>query len=245
MLKKIEKMQKWMAEIIFPAFCAGCGKEGNLLCPECFNRLPIRSNINCFYCQKRLAGETLSCPKCKRKAHSSLEAIFVASEWEDETIKKVIYGLKYLYIKDYSKVLAQIAIDFLQKTFLKERMASNYFFVPVPLHPKRLAWRGFNQAQEIAQIIGRELDIPVMHLLERSRYTLPQAEIKDKKSRRENIASAFRPGKEYLIIPEAIGNKNAILVDDVSTTGYTLNECAKSLKSFGLKKIYGLVIARG
>jgi len=243
--KIINNIQKWLLEIFFPTFCAGCGKEGQLLCPDCLNKIPIRSGINCFYCGKRLAGETLSCSKCKNKFHSSLEAVFIVSEWESELIKKSIYNLKYLFIKDYSKVLAQITLIFLQKTALIEAIKTDSLLIPVPLHPRRLAWRGFNQAEEIAKIIGQELDIPVLNILERNKYTLPQAEIRDKKDRRKNIASAFRPDKLSPGLLETFKNKNIILIDDVSTTGYTLNECAKAIKPLGFKKIFGLVIARG
>lgn len=246
MLKILKKIQEQAKEILFPAFCLGCGKEGSLLCPECFKKLPIHSSISCFYCGKRLPQDIKICARCRNKHRPSIENIFIASEWEEELIKKAIYDLKYLFISDYSAVLSQIMADFIQKTAINALFEQNSAIIPVPLHPKRLSWRGFNQAEEIAKIVGSKFNIPVLNIIERVRYTAPQAEIKEKSERRRNISSAFRLNKKALLgLPEPIKEKNVLIIDDVSTTGYTLNECARAIKPFGFKSVYGLVIARG
>ncbi len=111
--------------------------------------------------------------------------------------------------------------------------------IPVPLHPSRLREREFNQSAILASVIGDKLGIPVLtDILLRERYTRPQVEL-DMKERKKNVVGAFSAQNEELII-----DKEIILVDDVYTTGSTVNECAKALKKNGAKKVCVVTIAR-
>lgn len=117
--------------------------------------------------------------------------------------------------------------------------SSPYYLIPVPLHPKRLREREFNQSAIIASEIEKRLGIPVLtDILIRQHHTKSQVEL-DMKERRRNVVGAFTARNE-----DVIKDKNLILVDDVYTTGSTVNECAKTLKRNGAGKVYVVTIAR-
>ena len=111
--------------------------------------------------------------------------------------------------------------------------------MPVPLHKDKLAERGFNQAELIGEYISKKMEIPMKNALARSRKTESQVKLSGDE-RRKNLESAF-----VCINKRAILDKHILLVDDVTTTYSTLDECAKELKSAGAKKIFGLVVAKG
>ncbi len=118
--------------------------------------------------------------------------------------------------------------------------------IPVPLHPRRLRWRGFNQSLLLAEHIAEELTpllkIEVLDILSRARFNQPQMKIKNYQERLQNVKDifTFRPDTD----PSLIKNKSILLVDDIATTGATLEECAKVLKSAGAKKVFAAVVAR-
>jgi ComF family protein len=107
--------------------------------------------------------------------------------------------------------------------------------VPVPLHPSRRRERGFNQAEDLARHVG----LPIVAALRRARRTLPQADLPESK-RHGNVKNAFAPGKDGRLIPGLI----VVLIDDVSTTGATLDACARVLKECGAREVRALTAAR-
>jgi ComF family protein len=117
--------------------------------------------------------------------------------------------------------------------------------VPVPLHRRRERWRGFNQAELLAENLGKNLspgyDIPILKILKRKKFTAPQMKIKNYKEREKNIRSAFILNDPLEV---ELKNKKILLIDDISTTGSTLLECAKVLKSAGASSVWGMVLAR-
>ena len=116
--------------------------------------------------------------------------------------------------------------------------------VPVPLHRWRLRWRGFNQAEIAAERISESLGWSVAaDAIKRVRNPKPQADMPDKQSRIENMLNVFAcPPKNDL---SYLAGKTILLIDDVSTTGSTLNDCARALKGVGAKEVIGFVFARG
>jgi len=163
----------------------------------------------------------------------------------------MIYECKYRFIKDLAAVLGDLLILFLnQSGFFRQYAFSNpdsFLFTPAPLHKRRFAWRGFNQAELIAVQLNKHLKIPLAaNLLKRTRHTPPQMDIDDKIARIQNVKNAFKlnPDLEPGEITD-IKNKIVILIDDVCTTGSTLEQCAEALKPLKPKEIWGLVVARG
>jgi ComF family protein len=111
--------------------------------------------------------------------------------------------------------------------------------IPVPLHPKRLRWRGFNQAVLLAREVGRSWQVPVdPFILFRSRETPPQTQL-DEGERRKNVRGAFalNPAK-------SVQGKVLLLVDDVYTSGATVNECSRVLTRAGAREVHVLTLAR-
>ncbi len=113
------------------------------------------------------------------------------------------------------------------------------FLVPVPLHPLRRRERGYNQAEVLARAIGKRMGIPVLDILQRVRNTTTQTHF-DRKQRMKNLHKAFK-----IRSTPSIEKAQILLVDDVLTTGSTLDECAKELLAAGSGPVYALAIGRG
>ena len=194
----------------------------------------------CIGCGK---FDTLLCINCYEKINFypltiqseiqnwSLEKIIVAAQYEG-VIKKLITTLKYQSVKDIGQTLARIiyyATNFPQVDSITS----------VPLHQKRQRQRGFNQATEIALELSRLTQIPFARLLKRTKHSQPQAKISDKNKRLSHLKNTFALNQKVANL------KSVLIIDDVTTTGTTLNECAQVLTQAGIKKIYGLAVAHG
>lgn len=214
-------MGEFILDLLFPIRCLGCGQEREFICSTCFEEIPLNKEPPLISQEPTLAG------------------LMVASDYDYPLVKQAIHRYKYDFVKDLAKPLGQLMIKKLTATLY--RKGTPFILIPVPLHKKRLRWRGFNQAELLAEVISQEIKIPLIsNLLVRARHDLPQVQIKSSQERKENIKHAFklRHGLD-------LENKTIILVDDVSTTGATLEECAKVLKPLQPKQIWGLVVARG
>jgi ComF family protein len=111
--------------------------------------------------------------------------------------------------------------------------------IPVPLHPKRLRWRGFNQSLLLARRVSHMYQVPIdPFLLYRNRETPPQTQLTEDE-RRKNVRGAFA-----IASGEALKEKNVLLVDDVYTSGATVNECCRVLVRGGAREVYVLTLAR-
>ncbi len=219
-IKKLKSLKKFILDIFFPSFCVSCKKEGSFLCSLCKEKIEIYqtpTNIN----QK-----------------SKIKKLYCATDYKQKTVSNLIHTLKYDFIKETSSSATEILIKHLKIAGFSPK--KEHIIIPVPLHKKRLKWRGFNQSEIIAEKIGKHFNIPVYkNILYRIKYTDPQTKQKDRKDRIKNIKNAFLCKNE-----KEIKNKEIILVDDVTTTGSTLKECAKALKTQTKKDIIAMVIAK-
>jgi len=225
-------------DIIFPKNCLSCQKEGSYLCQPCFDKIPVNSSTPCYICQKRSPDGRL-CPACRKNHPAELTGLLIASDWNNMLVRQIIYECKYRFVKELAIPMAKIMTKFIVKNW--ELRIKNSVLIPIPLHKRRLSWRGFNQAELIAVQISKLNDIPILNnVIRRSRHTPPQMEIKNKVSRTDNVRDAFSVDRK-----SDITNKIVILVDDVCTTGSTFNECAAALWTLRPKEIWGLALARG
>jgi len=136
----------------------------------------------------------------------------------------------------------------MKKIYLQFSLPLPDLIIPVPLHDRRLRWRGFNQSLLIANYLSQELitnlEIETSDkIILRSKHTRPQMTIRNRRERIQNVANVFVFNETEENI-NLIKNKTILLVDDITTTGSTLFECAKVLKQNGAKKVYGIVLAR-
>jgi len=225
-------MWKTILDILFPIQCLGCNQEGKFLCHSCFKSIPLNTK-------------------------ETKDNLLISSYYKNQLVKELIHRYKYDFVRDLAKPLSLLMIE-----RLKRENIENLILVPIPLHTKRLKWRGFNQSELLAREIGKKMDIPIFdNILIRTKYSLPQAKIQNADLRRENIKDSFELRKPLLTspyqernnllnnsLPDKGGlgwvNKNIILVDDICTSGSTLDECVRALETLKPKNIYKLVIAR-
>ncbi|MCK5319870.1 ComF family protein [Candidatus Parcubacteria bacterium] len=237
-------------DLLFPIECLGCGKQGKWLCAECLKKLEVNSRQHCLNCKiENNFGEL--CHECKKNFY--LDGVLAAGNYEDKLIAQLIKQYKYYFSKKIADILGDFLLFFLrnlnsQMILLPAKKENapefiggqdNYYIMPVPLHKRRLRWRGFNQAEEIAKILAKKLNIPlILNQLSRQKYSKPQAKT-DSQKRKTNISGCF--GCQG----DSLDGKNIILIDDVVTSGSTLNECAKVLKEKGAREVWGICVARG
>jgi ComF family protein len=152
----------------------------------------------------------------------------------DEVIRKAIHQLKYRNLKAISPCLAELLADYLSSNPLPGEA-----LVCVPLHPWRLRERGYNQSSLLARDLGRRIDLPVIEdCLIRVKQAQPQVRAVDVEERRRNVVDAF------VCRDEKLSGKQIILIDDVCTSGATLESCAAALKNKGAVSVWGLTLAR-
>lgn len=228
-------------DLVFPKECAGCNKEGQWLCPDCREQIKFFFPQTCLICDKEVK-EGILCRKCSPGRH--LKNIIPIMDYNNEIVASVIKYWKYYFIKDISRDLAHVIVRHLEhqqkgSSFLYKYInSSSTLLIPVPLHPKRLKRRGFNQATEVAESLSEYFDLPLSCQLHRIQNKKPQTKLSGKE-RENNLKNCFAwKGGD-------LSGYKVVLIDDVVTTGATMFECASTLKANGAKNILGLAVARG
>lgn len=226
---------------VYPPSCALCGdllgKNERYICAACEVSLPHVTEPACFKCGKEISdNETELCEDCSRHIRSFVRG-FPAMNY-DEMFQESIAAFKYHGKRDYGKYFAyEIA-----RSRGKDIAGVNpEALIPIPLHKKKLRKRGYNQAEVIARELGRKLDIPVDDkILIRTVNTLPQKRL-NSIERENNLKNAFQSREKR------VKYNKIMLVDDIYTTGTTVEACTKVLHEIGVKDIYytSICIGRG
>lgn len=151
---------------------------------------------------------------------------------------ELIRELKYSRRLHFAGEVAELAKRAFDDPRLAPAKADRWPLVPVPLHRRRLRWRQFNQAHEIARPLGRSLGMPVIQVLKRIRPTVTQTRL-SRRQRQKNLKGAFE------VIEEVAGWPGVVLIDDVFTTGSTVNECSRVLRHAGVQKVVVVTAMRG
>ncbi len=235
-------IKEFIIELFFPRFCLFCKKEGSWLCEDCQAILDLPSQVFCpFHSYPKPVLDFKICKSCRKK--TSLTGLIIPFSYQNPRIKKLIEIYKYPpFLKELSLPLAQLIksyfslIEFFSTTSAQK--PGDFVLVPVPLHQKRERWRGFNQAKEITLHLSQFWQIPMIEVLIRKKETLPQIELEEEE-RKENLKDAFE-----ILDFEPISQKKIFLIDDVFTSGATLEESAKVLKKAKPKEIWGICLAR-
>lgn len=159
-------------------------------------------------------------------------------------IKTGIKKIKYRFVSDLAEELINlIPSSSLQIFPLTTNNSQPITLIPIPLHPSRLKFRGFNQAEVLGRLAAKRLNTPVrVDLFKRVVKTIPQVEVKDRKKRLENMEGVFQVNNSTM---KQLSNETIILFDDVYTTGATLRSAANVLKRAGAEKVWGISLAHG
>jgi ComF family protein len=230
-----------LLSLFFPPHCAACGATtpgGVHLCESCARQARRIKAPFCDRCSEPFDGAidtAFVCANCAgRKLHFDCA---VAPYLSRGVVREFLHRFKY----DHQRYLRQPLADWLGHALEDRRLQDRPFdgLVPVPLHSARFRERGFNQAALLAELLSRRAGVPLLPCLERTRYTTTQTRL-DRHQRMENLRNAFRV-RETASVP----GRHLLLVDDVFTTGSTVDECARVLLLAGAASVRVATVARG
>lgn len=238
----IGQINRFVLDLVFPKICLKCQLENEIICDKCLQSIEPLAIQYCPVCEKSVTENGILCSDCKSKSAPICQMIASAS-YKDRLLSRAIHTFKYRFVSGLSYPLGRIMLEGLKRN-LREPID---IIIPVPLHPRRLRWRGFNQAQLLARFISQNLlpgmEIPVVcDVVFRKKYTPPQMKIRNYQQRLENLKDSFVASDK--LRPNHFKKKNILLVDDICTTGATIFECAKTLQMLKPKKIIATVLAR-
>jgi ComF family protein len=230
-LPQVAKLKGIALDLLFPQRCVGCGKEGDFICPSCRRSLARITPPICPRCGTPQPNGVL-CPACV-SWRAEIDGIRSPFRF-DGVMRQAIHQLKYQNLRALAAPLAELLQD-----YLVTNPVPGEVLVPVPLHRKRLRERGYNQSSLLAQELGRLINLPVVdNCLVRQKHAPAQARSSTADERRGNVAGAFACRDRRL------QDKPVILIDDVSTSGATLDAAAAALKAAGATSVWGLVLAK-
>lgn len=228
---------KYILNLLYPARCPVCDRPapfGTDLCPDCLQALPVIGTRRCKKCGKPVEDFEKYCEDCSKNPHVYTCGLGIFLY--DEQMKKTMAFLKYKGRREYGAVLGRLVYERARGELLRWRPQA---VVPVPIHPERKTERGYNQAEEIARPIAELAGIRLCpDLLVRMERTGPMKKL----TRAERFANmknaiAVRPGS---IVPDRI-----LIVDDIYTTGATIDAAAGALRDAGARQIYFLSVCIG
>lgn len=222
-----------LLDVVLPINCLGCGRGRSFLCPDCLESFPRLDSPFCSICAD--PGVTGACRNCQNLANTGSLGIqgIRAPYLMEGLVSDAVHSFKY---RNYRVAAPTLALALSQ--YLNNNPLPGDILAPVPLHRKKLRERGYNQAGLLARELAKETGLPFDgNLLARTRHAPAQASSGSRQQRRDNIEGAFECRR-------ALAGQSIILVDDVCTTGSTLNSCARALKEAGAGPVWGLALAR-
>lgn len=238
----LQLIGNFLINTLFPIDCLGCGQEGNFLCDDCQATFDVSSFR---YCLCREPSRVWSKGKCAKCLGRKLDGLYSALNYQEPRVRQLIHLFKYKpYLKGLAGPLANFIWSHLKILEMQGEQAlsaiNSFVLMPVPLHKQRQRERGYNQAAELTKELAKKLGKPLLNdCLIKIKKTIPQVKLREKE-RRENIRGAFLVKNTV-----KINGQKIVLVDDVYTTGWTMEECAGVLKKAGAEQVWGMVIARG
>ncbi len=214
----MRKLLNFWLDFIWPQFCLDCGKEGKICCDVCFKILEL------------LPPDTKPWDK---ENNFSFNACYVCLDYDNNLVKKLIKYYKYNYLEN----LADFLTNILARQARKLHLPANTIITNIPLHKHKRKQRGFDQTEILAKKLAKQLNLEYQPLLKRVKKTKIQAQL-SKQDRLKNIQGAF-------VLKKQISTTNTILLlDDIATTGATLNQASTILKQAGFSNIICLVLAK-
>lgn len=235
---KPKSLWAWTLDALFPRrcpICDGLAPKGLLACPDCVRLLQRIEAPTCMKCGKALrAMEEELCPNCRKRRFSFAYGVCLY-HYDGVTaasMARIKYHGRREYLDFYGKESARLAGAQLANMHVEA-------LVPVPVHRSRLKQRGYNQAEVLAEVLGRELDIPVLADALCRRKKTAALKTMGAGERLKSLCNAFYAGA---LPPEL---KSVCLVDDIFTTGATMEACARALKAAGVERVYCFSLCTG
>ncbi len=238
----------WLMDWLYPPRCRACagrihGRDAEYFCPACQQHIQLVTHPLCDRCGRPFpdaAGDDHTCGACLFRppsfASARAWACYPREEIEEHPLRQVVYKFKYGRKVSLGKPLGRV-MTLGCREFLEGRRFE--LIVPVPLHSRRLRWRGFNQSLLLAQQISRACQVAAdPFVLRRARPTPPQTQLPEDE-RRRNVRGAFTLNPD-----RPINGKGILLVDDVYTSGATVNECSRVLMRGGAREVSVVTLAR-
>jgi ComF family protein len=213
-------------DALFPPLCLNCSaylekdEKENLLCSDCLASIVVRR-----FAEPR-PGFVLGS----------------ATDYRHPAVRKLIHRFKYDGCLAAGRPLAGLLRQYILRSGLNERISEDTILIPIPLHPKKMRERGFNQTEEIGRELNRFLPFKLENrILQRRKYTRPQASLKNETERKKNMAGAFRLNPKE---SARLNGRDIVILDDVYTSGETIKEAIRTLRQARVKRIIVLVVAK-
>jgi ComF family protein len=220
-----------LLDLIYPPRCVLCGRHGSFICDACVAGLPRADGARCDRCWLPL-GPQAFCHACDEHPSpvSSLRSVFRY----DGEVRRLVHAFKFGGISALGPKLGLL----MTQTFDEQGLEAEVI-VPVPLAGARRRTRGYNQAELLARELGKGTWVPLSEALRKRRLGPPQAGSASAEERRRNVAGAFEVSR-----PGEVAGLRVLLVDDVATTGATLDACALALFAAGASDVLAITLAR-
>ena len=238
----------WLVDWLYPPRCRACakifyGRDAEFFCPPCWEKIRLVTRPLCTLCGRpfpdassgdHVCGGCLARPPHFKRAWAW--ACYPREEAEEHPLRQAVQKFKYGRKVSLGKALGRLMARGCGE-FLSDCAAD--VIIPVPLHPRRLRWRGFNQALLLGRQLSRAYRIPAdPFTLRRIKETPPQTQLNEEE-RRRNVRGAFA-----LAPDRSVEGKKVLLVDDVYTSGATVNECSRTLWRAGAEEVCVVTLAR-
>ena len=234
---RVKNVPEMLTGLLFPRRCPVCDRPvkpfGEYACTECIRKVRPISPPRCLKCGKKIRSESALCADCtQRKRYFDRGRIL----YEYDDAAGSVYRFKYSGRREYAESYARDTVRYLGDYIASEKPD---VLVPIPIHRKRYRKRGYNQAFEYAEALSRLTDIPVGNdIIKRVKNTIP-LKLLGVSERQINLKNAF-------IVPENVVKLNKVmLVDDIFTTGASINEAARVLKMAGVREVCFVTLAGG
>ncbi len=220
----------WMIDLLFPPKCGGCLTAGSLWCEACRAAVKPIEPPWCEKCGNPLVAERL-CGNCRANP-LQIEKIRSAASFEG-VLRHAIHRFKYERLSSMAEPFGEMLADY----WRAEQLTADWL-IPVPLHPSRERDRGYNQSELLARQLARRVNVPIgSRGLRRTRATAVQMTL-NAAQRRENVTGAFECAELR------VRGARVVIIDDVGTTGATLDACAQAVLKAGAASVMGLTLAR-
>ncbi|MDX1520704.1 MAG: ComF family protein [Anaerolineae bacterium] len=227
------KSGKQILDLLFPPQCVCCKASKAWLCARCVDTIAFIDQPVCRRCGEPSNNNSLPCRNCRQHPLKALKGIRAAAHFESRPLRDAIHNFKYRNQRVLAAILGQMLVDTLDRFNIDFDI-----IIPVPLHRRRLNDRGFNQSELLATEVSRKTNRPMNTTwLQRVRNTKTQVNL-TAEQRYQNVSDAF------LCSGDNLRGRTVLLIDDVCTTGATLDACALALQKKEVSIVWGLTLAK-